>query len=152
MIDIIKTDSTNQDFFELVLLLDQYLEKIDGEEHAFYNQFNSVQKLHHVIVAYKNNMPAGCGAIKKFSEDTAEVKRMYVREEYRGQGIAKQILSELEIWAAALNFSYCILETGKKQPEAIRLYQQSDYLTIPNYGQYANVENSVCMKKEIRKK
>jgi putative acetyltransferase len=151
MIDIIKTDSTNPDFCGLVLLLDQYLEKIDGEEHAFYNQFNSVQKLHHVIVAYKNNMPAGCGALKKFSEDTAEVKRMYVREEYRGQGIAKQILSELEIWAAALNFSYCILETGKKQPEAIKLYQQSNYITISNYGQYANVENSVCMKKEINR-
>jgi putative acetyltransferase len=151
MINIIKTDSTNPDFRELVVRLDQYLKIIDGEEHAFYNQFNSVQKLQHVIVAYKNNMPAGCGAIKKFSEDTAEVKRMYVKEEYRGQGIAKQILSELETWAAALNFSYCVLETGKKQPEAIRLYQKSGYIAIPNYGQYVNVENSVCMKKEIKR-
>jgi GNAT superfamily N-acetyltransferase len=152
MIDIIKTDSSNPDFIELVVLLDQYLAIIDGEEHAFYAQFNTIQKLQHVIVAYKNNVPVGCGAIKNYSEDTAEVKRMFVMEEYRGQGIAKHILSELEIWAAALNFSYCVLETGKKQPDAIKLYQKSNYLIIPSYGQYINIENSVCMKKDIKRK
>ncbi len=72
---------------------------------------------------------------------------MFVRLEQRGRGIAKSILSELEMWASELNFSGCILETGLKQPEAIALYQKSGYETIPNYGQYNGVENSVCMKK-----
>ena len=72
---------------------------------------------------------------------------MFVRLENRGRGIAGEILNELETWAKELNFSEFVLETGVKQPEAIRLYQKSGYETIPNYGQYLNVENSVCMKK-----
>jgi putative acetyltransferase len=152
MIDIIKTDSSNADFRALVILLDKDLQKRDGDEHDFYAQFNTIQKINHVIVAYKNNNPVGCGAIKKYDEDGVEIKRMYVKEECRVQGIAQRILSELETWAAQLNFSYCVLETGKKQPEAIRLYQKSGYIITPNYGQYKNVENSVCMKKDIQKK
>jgi GNAT superfamily N-acetyltransferase len=74
---------------------------------------------------------------------------MFVLPERRGRGVAKSILSELEAWANELNFSECILETGFKQPEAIGLYRKSGYETIPNYGQYSGVENSVCMKKSL---
>jgi GNAT superfamily N-acetyltransferase len=68
---------------------------------------------------------------------------------FRGRGIAFQILQQLENWAAELGYSYCLLETGKKQPEAIALYKKSGYEVIPNYGQYENVSNSVCMQKRI---
>jgi len=81
----------------------------------------------------------------------AEIKRMFVRPERRGRGIARSILSELETWAGELGFLECILETGLKQPEAIELYRKSGYETIPNYGQYEGVENSVCMRKSILK-
>ncbi len=101
------------------------------------------------MVAYQQDVPVGCGAIKQYADQTTEVKRMFVRPEYRGQGIAAQILAELEKWAHELGYAECILETGKKQPEAIRLYQKSGYNQIPNYGQYAGVENSVCMIKKV---
>jgi putative acetyltransferase len=149
MINIIKTDSDNPDFIGLVVLLDQYLAIIDGEEHAFYAQLNKPQKMNHVIVGYENDKPVGCGAIKKYSEETAEIKRMFVIEEYRGQGIAKRILRELETWARELNYSYSILETGKNQPTAICFYQKSGYKIIPSYGQYIQIENSVCLKKTL---
>ena len=87
--------------------------------------------------------------IKEYSKETAEVKRMFVPKEYRGQGIGGIVLKELESWAAELNFSDLILETGKAQPEAIRLYGKSGYTVIANYGQYEKVDNSVCMKKSI---
>lgn len=74
---------------------------------------------------------------------------MFVKPECRGQGIAQAVLAELESWAGELGFKECVLETGKKQPEAIRLYQKSGYELIPNYGQYAGIENSVCMKKLV---
>jgi GNAT superfamily N-acetyltransferase len=74
---------------------------------------------------------------------------MFVRAENRGQRIAAQILTELETWARELNFEDCVLETGFKQPEAIALYKRSGYEVIPNYGQYADVRNSICMKKKI---
>ena len=78
-----------------------------------------------------------------------EVKRMFVDLAFRGNGIASIILNELEKWAKELGYSGCILETGKKQPEAIKLYKKNGYAIIPNYGQYKQVENSVCFEKAL---
>lgn len=150
MIEIIRTDSDNADFRYLVSLLDRDLKIRDGEEHSFYAQFNKLDKINHVIVAYKESKPVGSGALRAYTTDSAEVKRMFVDPQYRGQGIAKYVLAELEAWAKELNFSSCILETGKKQPEAIGLYQKGGYIVFPNYGQYENIENSLCMRKELK--
>lgn len=74
---------------------------------------------------------------------------MYTLPENRGKGIATKILTELEKWAAELSYQKCILETGKRQPDAIWLYQKNGYKVIPNYGKYLVMENSVCFEKEI---
>ncbi|MBK9392128.1 MAG: GNAT family N-acetyltransferase [Bacteroidetes bacterium] len=149
MIKILRTSSGDQHFLKLVSLLDAELAVRDGNEHTFYSQFNKLDNIRHVVVAYEDDVPAGCGAIKEFSTDTMEVKRMFVLPGNRRKGIAAKILRELEIWAAELSYKKCILETGKKQPEAIELYRRNGYLAIPNYGQYAGVENSVCFLKHI---
>ena len=149
MLNLTRTASDNPDFRQLVALLDQDLRVRDGDEHAFYAQFNKVDTIKHVVVAYRGAEPVGCGAFKEYSAEVVEVKRMFVLPAHREQGIAGAVLAELERWARELHYTACVLETGKKQPEAIRLYQKSGYVLIPNYGQYANVENSVCMQKEI---
>jgi GNAT superfamily N-acetyltransferase len=149
MIKLLRTDSDDADFRALVALLDADLAIRDGEEHSFYAQFNKIDKIRKVVVAYQDEKAVGCGAVRKYEANVAEIKRMYVREENRGRGIAGKILAELERWAKELNFSECILETGIKQPEAIRLYEKSGYEIIPCYGQYLNVENSVCMRKSF---
>ncbi len=150
MINLVRTNSDNLHFRDLVALLDRDLQIRDGDEHSFYAQFNKIDKIQHVVVAYAGSEAIGCGAIKEYENGVAEIKRMFVKPEQRGCGIARSILSELESWANELNFSECILETGWKQPEAIGLYQKSGYETIPNYGQYAGVENSVCMRKSVK--
>ncbi len=144
-----RTDPDNKDFRELTLLLDELLKENDGDEHIFYKQFNNPESISNVIVVYKNYTAAGCGAFRKYSEDTAEIKRMFVKDEFRGSGIGKKILSELENWSRELDFSECILETGKKHIEAIHMYRKCGYELIPNYGQYINMENSICMKKRL---
>jgi putative acetyltransferase len=144
---IIRTDSENTDFQEIVRLLDADLAIRDGAEHAFYAQFNKIDLIKNAVVAYQNEGAVGCGAFKKYDDETVEIKQMYVREENRGKGIAVEVLHELEDWATELDFKFAVLETGLKQPEAIRLYDKSDYAVIPNYGQYAGIENSVCMKR-----
>ena len=149
MTTLIRTDSSNADFCSLVTLLDQDLRIRDGEDHAFYAQFNQLDNIPTVIVAYLNNEAVGCGAFKPYADCTVEIKRMFTRPEYRGQRIAEQVLIALETWARELNVADCVLETGKKQPEAIRLYQRCGYEIIPNFGPYAGDENSVCMKKTI---
>lgn len=149
MINTIRTDSDNPDFIKLVKQLDVELAERDGSDHSFYAQYNKIDKIKYVVLAYENGEPVGCGAIKEYSIDTMEVKRMYVPNEHRRKGIAAKVLIELENWARELSYSKCILETGKRQPEAIGLYTKHNYKLIPNYGQYAEAENSVCFEKRI---
>jgi putative acetyltransferase len=150
MVKTTRTDSSDKDFIELVKYLDKELAVRDGNDHAFYDQFNKIDKIKYAIVAFENDKPVGCGAIKEFVQGIMEVKRMYTLPANRGKGIAARILQELENWASELGNQKCILETGKKQPEAIRLYQNNGYTIIPNYGQYAKVENSVCFEKKLK--
>ena len=149
-INIIRTNSENHDFRELVRLLDADLAIRDGDKHSFYDQFNRIDNIRYVVVAYENEKPAGCGAIKEYDQDSMEVKRMYVLPGSRKRGIATKILTELEIWASELSYSKCILETGKGQPEAIELYKRNGYTLISNYGQYEGVENSLCFEKSLK--
>ncbi len=150
MITLKRTTSQNPDFVALVAALDQDLAERDGGEHSFYHQFNSIDTLQHTMVAYSDGKPVGCGAIKEFDSNTMEVKRMYVMPECRGKGVASQLLTELEQWATELGKKNCVLETGKRQPEAIALYTKNGYEIIPNYGQYEGVENSVCFRKRLK--
>ena len=150
MLSLKKTNSENQDFIGLVALLDADLKIRDGEDHDFYNQFNKIDSIKHVLVAYFNEVPVGCGAIKEYDAHITEVKRMYVLPKFRGQGIASKILIELEQWASDLSYKKCILETGIMQPEAIALYNRCGYTIIPNYGQYSGVENSYCFEKQLK--
>jgi putative acetyltransferase len=149
MMSYIRTNSKDQYFQTLVKALDIELGIRDGEEHSFYDQFNKLDNIKHVIVAFEGEEAIGCGAIKEYSEESMEVKRMFVPAQRRGQGIASGILKELENWCRELQYKKCILETGKKQPEAIGLYQKNHYKLIPNYGQYKNIENSVCFEKDL---
>lgn len=146
---ITRTTSDNIDFQKLVVLLDEVLRIKDGEDHAFYAQYDTLDKINHVVVCYHETKAIGCGAFKEFDSNTVEIKRMFVHSDYRGKGIASTVLKELEIWAKENNYSNCVLETGKNNPEAIALYRKSGYEIIPNYDQYENIETSVCLKKYL---
>ncbi len=144
-----RTTPAPPEFIDLVKRLDVELAIRDGDEHAFYAQFNSIGTLQQVVVAYDGDTPVACGALKPYEADTVEIKRMYTMESHRGQGLASMVLAELEQWASELGYKRCILETGLNQPEAIHLYHKNQYDRIPNYGQYANVDNSVCFEKKL---
>ena len=149
MTQLIHTDFSNPDFTSLVEKLDAYLTVIDGDDHAFYDQYNGIEDIKYAVVAYEGEMAVGCGAIKEFEPGVMEVKRMFVNPEYRGKGIASRILTELENWASEMGNTKCILETGKRQVEAVQFYHKAGYSVTPNYGQYAGVENSLCFQKEL---
>ncbi len=148
-IQLVRTDSDHPFFKELVALLDRDLAERDGADHSFYSQFNTITAIRHVVIATQNEMAVACGAIKLFAPGSMEVKRMFTRPAHRGQGFAAIVLKELETWAKELNCRECVLETGKRQPEAISLYLRCGYQIIPNYGQYAGIENSVCFSKQL---
>ena len=146
---ILRTNSDNTDFITLVGLLDTELADRDGDENAFYAQFNGIEGMNHCVLLYQDGVAVGCGAIKALGENSHEIKRMYILPTYRGKGMASIVLEELENWAQELGSTHCILETGKRQPEAIRLYEKNAYQRIENYGQYKNVSNSVCFQKSL---
>ena len=146
---LLKTNSNHPDFQKLTRLFDDYLVEIDGDEKDFFAQYNQIY-IDNVIVCYEDDIAVGCGAFKEYEPTVAEIKRMFVLPEKRGKGIASTVLNALEIWAKENGFQHAILETSNQLTNAISLYQKSGFEVIPNYGQYIDVESSVCMKKILK--
>lgn len=144
---IVRATSANLDFRALVRLLDQYLAQIDGSENSFYSQFNGIDSLQNCILLYENNSAIGCGAIKRYNDESYEVKRMFVHPDARGQGSGQKIVMALEKWAKELGAAQLILETGKRMPDAVQLYKKMGYRISKNYPPYVGVDNSICFLK-----
>jgi GNAT superfamily N-acetyltransferase len=149
MAEIIRTNSDNPYFRQLVALLDGDLTLRYGELQKHYAEFNHIDFLDTVVLVYEKGDPAGCGCFRSFAPETVEIKRMYVRPEFRGRGLSRLILRELEKWAAELGNKKSVLETGNRQAEAIQLYHRSGYTEIPNYGNYEGNATSICMTKSL---
>lgn len=114
MIKVVRTISENTDFIQLVENLNNYLKITDGDEHGFYNQFNNIDVLKHVIVVYIENTPVGCVAFKEFDKHSVEIKRMYTSPESRKKGIAAKVLNGLENWANEIGYTGYVFRDWKK--------------------------------------
>jgi GNAT superfamily N-acetyltransferase len=149
MVRILRTTTNHPDFESLIRLLDADLWSRNCEGQEAYSAHNNVAFIQTAVVAYLDDQPAGCGCFKPFDNGSVEIKRMYVCPAFRGQGISKLVLAELEQWAAELGNKIAVLETGLRQPEAIGLYSGFGYQVIENYGPYKDLPNSVCFQKEL---
>jgi len=147
MIHIVRTNSNNPDFHALIRELDQDLYQKYGHSQSELKTLNHIEDLDTVIVVYDDDKAIGCGCFKTYNFSSAEIKRIFLRPEYRGKGIAHSLVTELELWIKESGFQKAILETGIGQPEAIRLYTKMKYQQIPNYGAYIGRLSSVCMDK-----
>lgn len=145
------TDGSNKDFVTLCHELDAYLNYIVGgeENRAEYIPYNSLDDIHDVFVIYDEDTAVGCAAFKRYDDECAEVKRVFIRSEYRGRGLSKRLMQLLEQTAQKKGYSYLILESGEILVEAMALYRKLGYKVIPNYGQYKDMAESVCMKKQL---
>ena len=140
----------DQDFHNLIVDLDKDLWRRYPDIQQNFTPFNRVDESFRVILVYDNNSPIGCGCFRPMNEErTIEIKRMYVALAFRGRGIGKWILRELEQWAKEEGFLISKLETGINQPEAIAAYEKSGYDRIPNFPPYVEVKESICMKKYL---
>ncbi|GAB4092665.1 GNAT family N-acetyltransferase [Flaviaesturariibacter terrae] len=145
-----RTDAGNPGFRALVQQLDAGLAELNGEAQEFYGQYNGLESIRYVILAERSGEAVGCGALKELEPGVMEVKRMFVAPAARRQGIAARVLAALEDWARELGYEATMLETGSNNPEAIALYRRAGYKVVPNYGQYAGVESSVCFRRLLR--
>lgn len=143
------TNGGNSDFIELCHSLDNYLnEFVGGEENrAEYIPYNQLDDIHNVIVAYDGDIPVRSASFKKYDDESAEVKRVFIKPEYRNRGISSKIMELLENIAREQGYHYLILESGEPLVAAMALYRKIGYKVIPNYRQYKNMPDSICMRK-----
>lgn len=146
---ILRTNSENPDFIQLTGRLDVELCRIYDTNQEDYEEYNRITDLHTVVVAYENDQAVACGCFKIFDENTVEIKRMFVDDNQRGKGIASAMLAELETWARELGYEKSVLETGKGQPNAIKLYQKYGYQITENYNESDDLNISVCLAKTL---
>src|SRR5262245_65982818 len=101
------------------------------------------------LLARVDGQAAGCGAFVDRAGEYAEVKRMFVRPEFRGLKVGRLLLEELESLARAAGLALARLEAGGLQPEALRLYENAGYLRRGPFGDYPNDPHSVFMEKQL---
>lgn len=145
-----RTTSDDPDFRKLIVALDEDLYQRNGEAQLKYRQYNHVDMIKNVVLVYVDGSAVGCGAFKKFNEESVEIKRMFVYPEMRGRQLAAGMLQELETWAIEEGYATAVLETGLRQVEAVRLYTIAGYSLTENYGQYIGMEESICYRKELK--
>jgi len=145
-----RTNAGDPVFKELIVMLDKELRLRNGDAtQDVMDQYNIVDNSFRVVLAYDGDMAIACGSFKEFDKHTVEIKRMFVMPEYRGKGVAAAVLNGLELWANELGYANAVLETGTRLHEAVGLYNRMGYAVRPQYGQYINVEHSVCMEKTL---
>lgn len=134
----------------LIAELEEYLTPMYPAEsrHGF-----SVEKLMREGVAFfvvrHAGTPAGCGGVKLFGTEYGELKRMYVRNQFRGLGLAKLMLNHLADYALSQGVTVLRLETGIYQTEAIGLYERWGFVPIPPFGAYREDPLSLFYEKRI---
>lgn len=148
---LIETNGEDKNFIMLCQMLDDNLNELVGGEkqRQQYKQYNLLKDIRNVFLLYDNETPIGCASFKKYSDDIAEVKRVFVKKEYREKGFSKLLMETLEAKAIEKGFHSLILETGIVLTAAQGLYQKLGFHIIDNYGQYADMKESVCMQKAI---
>jgi GNAT superfamily N-acetyltransferase len=101
------------------------------------------------VAGFVDGRPVACGALEPLGDGVGEIKRMYVRPAYRGQGLSRLILAALEELAVQRGYHTLRLETGDFLAPALGLYRGAGYRPIPLFGRYAGNTRSVCFEKSL---
>jgi len=101
------------------------------------------------MMAYVDDTPAGCGAIRPLDTESVELKRFFVDSTYRRQGIAGKMLQALEQTAIEQGCHFMRLETGAEQFEATAFYERNGYYRIPVFADYKDDGISLCYEKKL---
>ncbi len=151
MIKYIWTDGTHEDFLKFYLITEDYYSSIVGgaDRRKSFMPYNISESIHDVVIAYADNEAIACAGLKKYSEQDAEVKRVWVEPAYRGKGLGTAIMEQIEENAKEQGFGRTILQTREIMTEAVGLYKKFGYYQIPNYPPYDKLEGAVCFAKDL---
>lgn len=101
------------------------------------------------LLGFVAGSPVACGALRPIDDGVFEVKRMYVRDEFRGRGLSRLMFNKLELMARDAGCRVLRVETGYKQPEALGLYRSVGFSETQRFGPYVENEYSVCFAKRV---
>jgi GNAT superfamily N-acetyltransferase len=149
---IVHERPNSTDAIMLIAELDAYLNPLyPSESRHGYSVENLIAQGVAFFVLREDATPVGCGGIQLFGTEYGELKRMYVRPQFRGLGFGKLLLNHLADYARARGIGLLRLETGIHQPEAIGLYERAGFVRIPPFGEYVEDPRSLFFEKRIVK-
>lgn len=139
-----------QEIIELINQLDEYLKSLYPPESNHLLDINTLMGENIIFLTAKDGARyVGCGALRLFKGEYAEIKRMYVVPSERGKGVAYRLLTELQRLAVEAGLKILRLETGIHQPEALNLYEKFGFRRIEPFGEYTADPLSLCFEKRI---
>ena len=147
------TNEKNQDFIDLYReLWNEYFEKV-GEGLNKYQEVNNLGGKHFVVLIFDKdndiNKPIACGSFKEFSNYIVEIKRVFVKKQYRNMGLATLIMEKLEKEAKMRNYNLSILVTGKNNLPSQSLYKKLDYHKCEGFGIFKGDIDAISFKKKL---
>ena len=146
---LLRTSNQDEQFVALTRQLDDELRQRYGELQDLYTPHNRLDCIDTALLGVVDGQAVACGCFKRLDAQHAEVKRMFVHPQWRRRGYSAQLLRALEGWARELGVQQLLLETGRRQPEAIALYHKLGFTSIAGYGPYVSLGNSLCMAKSL---
>ncbi len=146
--EILFVSPESEDFRALAAKLDAYYFSLVGDIQNRYAHVNRPENMNGLAVVYGEKMPIAIGAWKIVDEKTAEIKRIYVRPEFRRRHVASRLITALEEHAAAAGYHNFLLETARNTEDSHKLYISLGYRLIDYYGSPAGAENCLCFFKE----
>ena len=144
-------EPTDDDFRRFYLITEAYYDSLVGgkRNRVGFVPYNISETIQDVLIAYINDKAVACAGLKKYNESDAEIKRVWVEPEYRGNHIASAMMDMIEDKASHTGFKRAILQTREVMTDALGLYIKRGYYRIDNYPPYDKLEGAVCLAKDL---
>lgn len=145
------TDGNNEDFARFYRITEDYYSAIVGGEdkRKGFIPYNLSSVIENVLIVRSGGEAVACAGLKGYSDEDAEIKRVWVEPECRGKHIATEMMELLEEKARQRGFARLILQTREIMGDAVGLYTRLGYHRIENYPPYNKLEGAVCFAKEL---
>lgn len=141
--NIIPMSVSDTQVLELFSEHDDYMMDFLGNDKNCYTRYSAAENIERVWVAYEENIPIGCIAYRTKTDDTGEVKRLFIRSGYRGRGISKALLSELKSYAKTKSCTKLFLDTRSTLEPAVSLYRSYGFEIVFQQGLYIQMEMNI---------
>ncbi|MBQ5310542.1 MAG: GNAT family N-acetyltransferase [Oscillospiraceae bacterium] len=145
------TDGNDEVFRHFYLITEEYYSSVAGgeEKRRAFIPYNVSSGVEIVLLVFCGDTPVACSGLKRYSDNDAEIKRVWVEPGYRGDHIATEMMELLEDKAKVSGFSRMILQTREIMTDAVRLYTRLGYERIGNYPPYDKLDGAICFAKKI---